>query len=94
MDPPTGHSPNDMWSHPDLFTTSFIAYTVHIVEDHKIDSYVLAISELSNKHNANNLGAHLLSTLQQWSILPKVERQTTPVDEDATEEVIGKILEL
>lgn len=49
-------------------TTSHLAYTLHIIEDYQLVSNVIGLAELSSKHTAHNLRAHLLGTLQHWEI--------------------------
>ena len=50
--------------------TSYVTYTLHINGESQIESYVLSTVELSKKHTAVNLRAHLLQTLQNFEILP------------------------
>lgn len=70
---------------------SFIAYSLHIIRDDllAIDSFCLGVHELSRKHTADNLRAHLLSILQDWDILPRTARpRPTPsnsIDIDGSE---------
>ena len=50
---------------------SIVAYTLHIINEHKqIESFCIGTYEMSHKHTAHNLQAHLLATLQEWEVLP------------------------
>ena len=49
-------------------TTSYVTYTLHIIEDYKLASFVLATAELSCKHTAENLRKHIFKTLKSWDI--------------------------
>ena len=56
----------DAWTSSN--NTSFVTYTIHLVKDFELESYTLSTVELSERHTANNLQAHLLCTLQEWDI--------------------------
>ena len=82
----------------------YLSYTLHIPgEGCEITSFGLGTVELPNKHTAQNLRSHLISTLQEWEILPKSEvkvgssnesyaqQQEIESDEDSDDpEAIGK----
>lgn len=51
----------------------------------QIESYVLSTCELSQRHTAVNLRAHLLRTLQDWEILPQ-----TAIISNATDDSDGE----
>lgn len=65
--------------------TSYVTYTLHMTGKSQIESYVLSTCELSQRHTAVNLRAHLLRTLQDWEILPQ-----TAIISNATDDSDGE----
>ena len=71
-------------------TTSFVTYTLHIIDNYNISSYVISTVEFPKRHTAHNLRAHLLQTLIDWNIFtlpPQSDKPTStnniPVADDA-----------
>lgn len=57
----------DAWT--STSNTSFITYTLHLIKDYKIVSFVIDTKELSDRHTADNLRADLLQTLLKWGVV-------------------------
>lgn len=62
--------------------TSYVTYTLHLVIEHQVRSFVLATQELSEKHTAQNLTSHLAKTLSEWGIIDIQTLADNPNEED------------
>ena len=49
---------------------SFVTYTLHMVREYKIISYVICTKELPDSHTAENLKTDFLCTLKEWNVIP------------------------
>ena len=52
---------------------SYITYTLHIIRNFSIKTFNLCTVEVSERHTAHNLRAHLFHTLQDWGIAPVMD---------------------
>ncbi|CAG9827342.1 unnamed protein product [Diabrotica balteata] len=67
----------DVWSEM-MSCRSFLGVTVHFIEDRKLTSVSIDLSELSERHTSDYISTQLLEILNRWNIdLEKVEAVVT-----------------
>lgn len=71
---------------------SYVTYTLHMVKNYELVSFVLSTKELSESHTAENLRADLFNTLIEWTVLPGLceEEHQHNIHTDISEE--GKFI--
>lgn len=55
---------------------SYVTYTLHLVKDYQLISYVISTKDISESHSAVNLRSDLIKTLLDWKIISSPVRST------------------
>jgi hypothetical protein len=73
--------------------TSFVTYTLHLLVDYRILSFVLSTTEVSERHTAENLTAHLIKTIVKWGVIEDSDDpETEPELQDIPDHILRQLV--